>query len=152
MAGWAGWGPGPAGAGSSGGPSRRFLGVMLAVALVTAASAAAGGRWLAAALLRLLDGGAVNGQGAKIVLEELFRQGGDPEAVVRARGLAQVSDQGAIETAVDKVLAASPGEVERYRGGNKKLLGFFVGGVMKELRGKGNPAVVNALLRKKLGD
>ncbi len=53
---------------------------------------------------------------------------------------------------MDRVLAASPSEVERYRGGNKKLLGFFVGQVMKEMRGKGNPAVVNALLKKKLGE
>jgi aspartyl-tRNA(Asn)/glutamyl-tRNA(Gln) amidotransferase subunit B len=53
---------------------------------------------------------------------------------------------------VDEVLAASPAEVERYRGGNKKLMGFFVGQVMKATKGKGNPAVVNALLRRKLGD
>ena len=52
---------------------------------------------------------------------------------------------------MDKVLAASPGEVEKYRAGKKDLLGFFVGQVMKEMKGKGNPALVNALLRRKLG-
>jgi aspartyl-tRNA(Asn)/glutamyl-tRNA(Gln) amidotransferase subunit B len=62
-----------------------------------------------------------------------------------------VSDAGALEAAVDRVLAASPAEVERYRGGNRKLMGFFVGQVMKETKGKANPAVVNALLAKKLG-
>ena len=105
-----------------------------------------------AAVLRLLDAGTLGGPGAKQVVEELFASGGDPEEIVRAGGLAQVSDEGALEAAVDRVLAASPAEVERYRGGNKKLLGFFVGQVMKETKGKGNPAVVNALLRKKLGD
>jgi aspartyl-tRNA(Asn)/glutamyl-tRNA(Gln) amidotransferase subunit B len=105
-----------------------------------------------AAVLRLLDAGTVNQNGAKAVFEELFLRGGDPEAIVKAKGLAQVSDEGAIEAVVERVVAGSPGEVERYRGGNKKLLGFFVGQVMKELKGKGNPALVNALVKKKLGD
>ncbi len=105
-----------------------------------------------AAVLRLLDAGTVGGPGAKQVIEAIFSSGGEPADVVRAKGLLQVSDEGAIEAAVDRVLQASPAEVERYRAGNKKLVGFFVGQVMKEMKGKGNPAVVNALLRKKLGD
>jgi aspartyl-tRNA(Asn)/glutamyl-tRNA(Gln) amidotransferase subunit B len=105
-----------------------------------------------AAVLRLLDAGAIGAPGAKQVVETMFASGGEAEEIVRAKGLAQVSDEGAIEGAVDNVLAASPAEVERYRAGNKKLLGFFVGQVMKETKGKGNPAVVNALLRRKLGD
>jgi aspartyl-tRNA(Asn)/glutamyl-tRNA(Gln) amidotransferase subunit B len=105
-----------------------------------------------AAVLRLIDAGTIGGPGAKQLVEEVFRTGAEPDAVVKAKGLAQVSDEGAIEAAVDKVLAASPGEVEKYRGGRKNLIGFFVGQVMKEMRGKGNPAVVNALLRRKLGD
>jgi aspartyl-tRNA(Asn)/glutamyl-tRNA(Gln) amidotransferase subunit B len=104
-----------------------------------------------AAILKLVDAQTLGGPGAKQVLEEVFATGADPEAVVRAKGLAQVSDAGAIEAAVDQVLAASAGEVERYRAGNKKLMGFFVGQVMKAMKGKGNPAVVNELLRKKLG-
>jgi aspartyl-tRNA(Asn)/glutamyl-tRNA(Gln) amidotransferase subunit B len=103
-----------------------------------------------AGILRLADAGTVGGPGARQVLEEVFRTGADPEAVVRERGLAQVSDEGALEAAVDRVLAASPAEVARYRGGNAKLLGFFVGQVMKESKGKANPAVVNALLKRKL--
>ena len=103
-----------------------------------------------AALLRLVDAQTLGGPGAKQVLEEVFATGAEPDEVVRARGLAQVSDASAIEAVVDRVLAASPAEVERYRGGNKKLLGFFVGQVMKETKGKGNPAVVNALLKQKL--
>jgi aspartyl-tRNA(Asn)/glutamyl-tRNA(Gln) amidotransferase subunit B len=104
-----------------------------------------------AELLRLLDAGTVGGPGAKQALEESFRTGAAPSEVVRARGLSQVSDESAIEAVVDRVLAASPAEVERYRAGNQKLMGFFVGQVMKEMKGKGNPAVVNALLKRKLG-
>ena len=105
-----------------------------------------------AAILRLLESQAIGGPGAKQVLEEVFATGAEPDEVVRAKGLAQVSDAGAIEAAVDQVLAASAAEVERYRAGNKKLMGFFVGQVMKAMKGKGNPGVVNALLRQKLGD
>jgi aspartyl-tRNA(Asn)/glutamyl-tRNA(Gln) amidotransferase subunit B len=103
-----------------------------------------------AAVLTLVDAGTIGGPGAKAVVEEVFRTGADPAEVVRAKGLAQVSDEGAIEAAVEKVLAASAAEVERYRGGNTKLLGFFVGQVMKEMRGKGNPALVNAAVKRKL--
>ena len=104
-----------------------------------------------AGILELIDAGTIGGPGAKQVVEEVFRTGAEPAAVVQAKGLAQVSDEGAIEAAVDRVLAASPSEVERFRGGNQKLMGFFVGQVMKETKGKANPAVVNALLKKKLG-
>ena len=104
-----------------------------------------------AEVLRLLEQGAINGPGAKVALEEAFRSGAAPAATVQARGLAQVSDSGAIEAVVDQVLAAAPAEVERHRSGKKDLTGFFVGQIMKALKGKGNPAVVNALLKQKLG-
>jgi aspartyl-tRNA(Asn)/glutamyl-tRNA(Gln) amidotransferase subunit B len=74
-----------------------------------------------------------------------------PTAIVEEKGLVQISDAGEIERAVDEVLAANPGEVERYRGGEEKLMGFFVGQVMKLTKGKANPKLVNELLRKKLG-
>jgi aspartyl-tRNA(Asn)/glutamyl-tRNA(Gln) amidotransferase subunit B len=105
-----------------------------------------------AALLGLVETGAVSGTGAKQVFEQMWKTGADPAAVVTDRGLGQISDEGAIEAVVDRVLAASPDEVARYRAGNKKLLGFFVGQVMKEMKGKGNPAGVNAAVKKKLGD
>jgi len=105
-----------------------------------------------AAILKLLDAQTIGGPGAKQVLEEVFATGAEPGEVVQAKGLAQVSDAGAIEAAVDQVLAASAAEVERYKGGNKKLMGFFVGQVMKAMKGKGNPAVVNQLLKQKLGE
>jgi aspartyl-tRNA(Asn)/glutamyl-tRNA(Gln) amidotransferase subunit B len=102
-------------------------------------------------VVRLAEAGTIGGPGVRLVIEELFRDGGDPDAVVAARGLAQVSDESAVEAAVDAVIAASPAEVERYRAGNQKLIGFLVGQVMKGMKGKGNPAVVNAVLKRKLG-
>ncbi|HTP49553.1 MAG TPA: Asp-tRNA(Asn)/Glu-tRNA(Gln) amidotransferase subunit GatB [Anaeromyxobacteraceae bacterium] len=104
-----------------------------------------------AEVLRLVDAGTIGGPGAKQVFEEVFRTGADPRRVVEDKGLAQVSDEAAIESAVEKVIAESPGEVERFRAGNAKLLGFFVGRVMRETKGKANPALVNALVKKKLG-
>jgi aspartyl-tRNA(Asn)/glutamyl-tRNA(Gln) amidotransferase subunit B len=109
-------------------------------------------------LLRRLDAGEINQKGAKDLFVKLSAADAPAGAVqsiqglIQEMGLTQVSDEGAIEAVVDRVLAANPGELERYRGGNKKLMGFFVGQVMKELKGKGNPGVVNALLKKKLGD
>ena len=105
-----------------------------------------------AAILKLADAGTVGGPGAKQLFEEVFHRGGDPAEVVKAKGLAQVSDEGAIEAAVNKVLAANPGEVEKHRSGKKNLVGFFVGQVMKEMKGKGNPALVNAVLKRKLDE
>ena len=104
-----------------------------------------------AEVLALLDKGTLNGPGAKLALEEVFRTGGAAAEVVKARGLVQVSDEVAIEAVVDSVLAGAPAEVERHRSGKKDLTGFFVGQIMKALKGKGNPAVVNTLLKKKLG-
>lgn len=104
-----------------------------------------------ASLLQALDEGKLNPAGGKLVLEELHREGGEPLAIMQARGLTLVSDTGAIEAAIDEVLAASPGEVEKYRGGKKNLLGFFMGGVMKKLGGKGDPKLVAAAVQKKLG-
>ena len=102
-------------------------------------------------LVKLVDDGLVSGTIAKNVFKELFETGGDPEAHVKAKGLAQISDTSAIETLMDEVLAENPSEVERYRGGDKKLTGFFVGQVMKKSKGKANPGLVNQLLAKKIG-
>ena len=74
-----------------------------------------------------------------------------PKAYVEAKGLAQVSDSGVIDQAVDKVIAANPAEVEAYKGGKTKLLSFFMGQVMRETKGKANPGMVSGLLKKQLG-
>jgi aspartyl-tRNA(Asn)/glutamyl-tRNA(Gln) amidotransferase subunit B len=103
-----------------------------------------------ARLVKLVDDGLVSGTIAKNVFKELFETGGDPEAHVKAKGLVQISDTSAIEGLVDEVLAENQAEVERYKGGDKKLTGFFVGQVMKKSKGKANPGLVNQLLVKKL--
>ncbi len=103
-----------------------------------------------ARLVGLIDKGLISGKIAKEVFPELFAQGGDPEAFVKAKGLVQISDTSALEQAVDAVLAESQTEVERYRAGNTKLLGFFVGQVMKKTKGQANPGIVNDLLKNKL--
>jgi aspartyl-tRNA(Asn)/glutamyl-tRNA(Gln) amidotransferase subunit B len=75
---------------------------------------------------------------------------GDADAVIAARGLTQITDRSAIEAIVDRVIAANPGQAEEYRAGKVKLIGFFVGQVMKETGGKANPGQVNEILRAKL--
>ncbi|HRW59065.1 MAG TPA: Asp-tRNA(Asn)/Glu-tRNA(Gln) amidotransferase GatCAB subunit B, partial [Defluviicoccus sp.] len=77
--------------------------------------------------------------------------GADPRAIVAERGLRQITDEGAIEAAVDKVVAANPTQVEQFRAGNDKVLVWLVGQVMKATQGKANPKAVNELLRQKLG-
>jgi aspartyl-tRNA(Asn)/glutamyl-tRNA(Gln) amidotransferase subunit B len=100
---------------------------------------------------KLQDAGTISSTAAKEVLAELIRTGEAPERIVERKGLAQVSDMGALEGVVEVVLARNPAEVERYKAGKANLLGFFVGQAMKELKGKGNPGALNALFKKKLG-
>jgi aspartyl-tRNA(Asn)/glutamyl-tRNA(Gln) amidotransferase subunit B len=102
-------------------------------------------------MLGLMDKGTISSKIAKTVFEEMYRTGKDAEAIVKEKGLVQVSDESEIEKIVDEIIKNSPGEVERFRGGDAKLMGFFVGQAMKATKGKANPKVVNELLRKKLG-
>jgi len=101
-------------------------------------------------LLALIEDGTISGRIAKDVFEVMFETGKDAEAIVEEKGLKQVSDTGEIEKIIDEVIAANPGQVEQYRGGKDKLIGFFVGQVMKATGGKANPGVVNKLLKPKL--
>lgn len=103
-----------------------------------------------AALLKLVDARTINFNTAKDVFTEMVQTGEDPARIVEKKGLAQVSDTGAIEEAADRVIAANPSEVEKYRSGKKNVVGFLVGQLMKELRGKGDPKLVNEILRQKL--
>ena len=108
----------------------------------------------AAALGQLLDlmaDSTINGKIAKEVFEAMVETGKGAAAIVDERGLRQVTDTGAIDAAVDAVIAANPEKVAEYRSGKDKLFGFFVGNVMKAMAGKGNPALVNAALKAKLG-
>jgi len=101
-----------------------------------------------AGLLGLIDKGIISGKIAKTVFEEMAQSGKTPEEVVEEKGLVQVTDVSAIEKVVYDVLARSQAEVEAYKNGKTKLLGYFVGQVMKETRGKANPKIVNDLLEK----
>ena len=101
-------------------------------------------------LLDLLADNTINGRIAKEVFEAMVETGDDPAVIVDRKGLRQVTDTGAIDAAVEKVLAANADKVADYRGGKDKLFGFFVGQVMKAMGGKGNPALVNEALKRKL--
>jgi len=103
-----------------------------------------------AELISLIDTGTISGKMAKDILPELLSTGGSPQKFVESKGLIQISDAGAIESAIDAVLAANPKELEQYRAGKTKLLGFFVGKVMKETGGRADPKLTNEMLANKL--
>jgi glutaminyl-tRNA synthetase len=102
-----------------------------------------------ASLARLVDEGAISSAAGKTVFAKLIAEGGEPQAWVERLGLAKVADDGALAACVEKVIAASPEQVKKYREGKKNLLGFFVGQVMKEL-GSADPAATRELLTKRL--
>jgi aspartyl-tRNA(Asn)/glutamyl-tRNA(Gln) amidotransferase subunit B len=103
-----------------------------------------------AGLVDLLSGGTISGKIAKDLFEILWTEGGEPAAIVEARGMKQVTDTGAIEKAVDEIIAANTDKVEQAKA-KPSMLGWFVGQVMKGTGGKANPAAVNEILKKKLG-
>jgi aspartyl-tRNA(Asn)/glutamyl-tRNA(Gln) amidotransferase subunit B len=102
------------------------------------------------ALIDLIADGTISGRLGKDVFAEMVATGTDPAAIVEAKGLHQVTDEGAIAAAIDAVLAAQANKLAEYRAGRGKLYGFFVGQVMRATQGKANPALVNELLKKKL--
>ena len=103
-----------------------------------------------ARMVQLVDQGTISGKLAKTVFTEMLETCKGPDAVVKEKGLEQISDTGALEAAVDEVLAACVAQVEEYRAGREKVFGFLVGQVMRATRGKANPQMVNELLRSKL--
>jgi aspartyl-tRNA(Asn)/glutamyl-tRNA(Gln) amidotransferase subunit B len=105
---------------------------------------------LMAGLLKRLADNTISGKIAKDVLAAMWAGEGDADAVIAKKGLKQITDSGAIEKAVDDVIASNPKQLEQYRAGKEALFGFFVGAVMKATQGKANPAQVNELLKKKL--
>ena len=102
------------------------------------------------AIVDLIGEGVISGKIAKDVFEIVWSEGGDPRAIVEERGMKQVTDTGAIEKAVDEVIAANAGKVEQVKA-KPSMLGWFVGQVMKSTGGKANPQAVNAMLKDKLG-
>ncbi|MBS1090742.1 Asp-tRNA(Asn)/Glu-tRNA(Gln) amidotransferase subunit GatB [Gluconobacter sp. Dm-74] len=103
-------------------------------------------------LLGLISNSTINGKIAKEVLEDMVETGDSASAIVERKGLRQVTDTGAIESAIRDILAANNDKVEEYKSGKDKLFGFFVGQTMKAMKGKGNPALVNETLKKLLSE
>jgi len=101
-------------------------------------------------IVKLQAGNAISSTNAKTVIGIVWKTGGAVKSIIETEGLAQVSDTGALEKAVDGVIAANPGQVAEYRAGKDKLLGFFVGQAMKASGGKANPAMLQEIVKKKL--
>lgn len=104
-----------------------------------------------AALLKLIENGTVSAKAAKKVIDLIQAEDKEPAEIIEQQGLKQVSDSGALESAIKQVLEQNPAEVQRFREGNKKLMSFFVGQAMKATKGAGNPKEINAILMKLLG-
>jgi aspartyl-tRNA(Asn)/glutamyl-tRNA(Gln) amidotransferase subunit B len=103
-----------------------------------------------AGLLGRINDKTISGKIAKQVFDIMWEFGGDADAIIEEKGLKQITDSGAIEKIIDRIVADHPAQLEQYRSGKDKLLGFFVGQVMKATQGKANPAEVNKLLKPKL--
>ncbi len=104
-----------------------------------------------AALLSLIDKGSISGKIAKTVFAEMLTSGQDPEAIVKEKGLVQMSDEGDLVQVVRDILAKNPEQVAQFREGKTKVMGFFVGQLMKQTQGRANPQMANDLFMKELG-
>ena len=103
-----------------------------------------------AKMINLIKDGTISGKIAKTVFEEMIKNNEDPYRIVEEKGLKQTSDPKEIENIIDKVLSSNQDKVTQYKSGKDKLFGFFVGQVMKEMKGKGNPGMINDILKSKL--
>jgi len=103
-----------------------------------------------AGLLKRIADDTISGKIAKQVFEAMWQGQETADQIIESQGLKQITDTGAIEAIIDKIIADNPGQVEQYLGGKDKVFGFFVGQVMKEMQGKANPAEVNKILKAKL--
>ncbi len=101
-------------------------------------------------LVKMVDDGTISSKIAKQVFEEMAESGKNPTQIVEDKGLIQISDPSYIAPIIDDVIAKNPDNVAKFKAGNTKLLGFFVGQVLKATGGKANPQVVNALVNEKL--
>ena len=104
-----------------------------------------------AELIGLIEKGTISNNIGKQIILEMMKDGKKASQIVEEKGLSQISDTGAIKEIVQKIIDANPNQVEAYRGGKVQLLGFFVGQVMKETKGRANPQTVNELVKELLG-
>jgi len=105
-----------------------------------------------AALIRSIDSGEISGKMAKTVFEEMGKKPEEPSTIIQRMGLAQISDEASLADIINRIVAAHPKQLAEFRSGKTKVLGFFVGQVMKETKGQANPQVVNNLLQKTLSE
>lgn len=103
-----------------------------------------------AEMIRLIQDGTISGKMAKEVSEEMYRTGKAPGAIIKEKGLVQITDEGALAGTISEIIGKNPAQVAQYRAGKEKVFGFFVGQVMKATQGKANPQVINDLLKKML--
>lgn len=101
-------------------------------------------------LMKMIQDGTISGKIAKTVFAEMMESGDDPEKIVKEKGLVQVSDEGELQAMVDEIVAANPAQADQFRDGNTKVIGFFVGQLMKKTQGKANPQLANQLFVKTL--
>jgi aspartyl-tRNA(Asn)/glutamyl-tRNA(Gln) amidotransferase subunit B len=104
-----------------------------------------------ASMVDLVAEGVISSKMAKEVFEEMLKSNEDAKTIVEKKGLVQISDESAIDAVVVEILAKNQAQVEKYKAGGEKVFGFFVGEVMRATKGKANPAVVNSVLKKRLG-
>ncbi len=105
---------------------------------------------LAGTLLTLVEKGTISRNQAKEVLKEMAATGQDPETIIKEKGLVQISDTGALEAAAQEIISANPKEAADYKAGKTKVMGFFVGQLMKKTKGQANPQLANEIFRKLL--
>ena len=101
-------------------------------------------------MLQIMDEGTISSKIAKTVFEEMFNTGKDPEKIVEEKGLKQISDEDKLEEIVENIIEDNPDAVDDIKNGKDKAIGFLVGQVMKETRGKANPQMVNQMFRDKI--
>jgi aspartyl-tRNA(Asn)/glutamyl-tRNA(Gln) amidotransferase subunit B len=101
-------------------------------------------------LFKLIDKQTISGKIAKTVFEDMYSTGKPAEQIIQEKDLVQISDTGALEKMVQEVIDANPGQAEEFRNGKDKLMGFFVGQVMKASKGQANPELVNKIIKEKL--
>ena len=101
-------------------------------------------------MVNAIADGTISGKIAKDVFAEMLKTKEHPKTIIERKELVQISDTGAIEKEIDSIVSQFPNEISRYRGGEAKLMGFFVGETMKVMKGKGNPKMINEILQKKL--
>ena len=104
-----------------------------------------------AELISLIEKGTISNNIGKQIIIEMMKDGTKASAIVEKKGLSQITDEGAIKEIVQKIVDANPAQVQAYKNGKTNLLGFFVGQVMKETKGRANPKTVNELLREIIG-